>query len=124
VKNCKLCGGLAVEQIRGQLTPADKGYVAPAGSVDSSGVNAGASSNAPANATDTRVVCANTNLVMHGPGGALVTIPATAETWNASYSGDGFIFPACDNQTGWGKAAQADYTRFLWDRDHGGGTIL
>jgi hypothetical protein len=43
---------LASEQVRGQLTEADKGYVPPS-------VGGDATSNIPANATDTRVVCGN-----------------------------------------------------------------
>lgn len=114
MKNCKVCGSAPVEQIRGKMTAEDKGYVAPTGSTPDT-----ANSNSAANATDTRVICSNTNLAMRGPNGALITVTADAAAWNNAYSGDGFIFPVCDNQTGWGKAAQADYTRFLWDRDHG-----
>ena len=114
MNNCKVCGSPAVEQVRGQLTKDDKGYVAPHGSSP-----AEASSNCAANATDTRVVCSNTKLAMRGPGNTKVVIEADGEAWNLSYSGEGFVFPLCDNQTGWNKAEQADYTRFKWDRDHG-----
>ncbi len=113
MKACKVCGAPALEQVRGHLTENDKGYVAPRG------VGPEANSNNPANATDTRVVCSNTKLAMRGPGGAPVVIEADAKAWNFSYNGEGFVFPLCDNQTGWNKAEFSDYTRFIWDRDHG-----
>jgi hypothetical protein len=112
MKPCKFCGSPAIEQVRGTLTADDKGYVAPRG------IGARANSNNPANATDTRIACSNTKLAMRSPAGP-IKIDADARAWNLSYSGEGFIFPLCDNQTGWNKAEQADYTRFLWDRDHG-----
>lgn len=126
MKPCKFCGSPAVEQIRGLLTENDKGYIAPAVfrvAPDPQDPNAtvhevGNSNNAM-NGTDTRVVCSNTKLAMRGPGGAKVVIDADAKAWNHSYNGEGFVFPLCDNQTGWNKVAFADYTRFKWDRDHG-----
>lgn len=113
MKPCRQCGWPAVEQVRGQLTENDKGYVAPRGDGPE------ANSNSPANATDTRVVCTNTKLAMRGPSDAPIVIEADAKAWNNVYTGEGFIFPLCDNQTGWNKAEFADYTRFKWDRDHG-----
>jgi hypothetical protein len=113
MKTCKFCGAPALEQVRGQLGENDKGYVAPRGD------GPHANSNNAANATDTRVVCSNTKLAMRGPNGSRVTIEADAQAWNLSYNGEGFVFPFCDNQTGWNKAEFADFTRFKWDRDHG-----
>ena len=76
-------------------------------------------SNVQDNATDTRIACSNTKLAMRGPKGVPVVIEADAKAWNFSYNGEGFVFPFCDNQTGWNKREFADYTRFKWDRDHG-----
>lgn len=119
MRPCKLCGAPAIEQVRGELTEADKGYVAPHGTVGFDGVNSDASSNNPANATDTRVVCSNTQLAMRGHDGKPIILPAEGKAWNRAYDSDGLIFPVCDAATGWNKAEYADYTRFKWDRDHG-----
>ena len=114
LKACKMCGSQAIEQVRGELTGDDKGYVAPGNSP------VGGSSNNPANASDTRIICSNTQLLIRG---TTTRIGADGETWNTVKLGDssGMLFSACDEQTGWNKAQFADYTRFIWDRDHGEG---
>jgi len=124
MRPCKFCGAPAVEQVRGRLTENDKGYVPPLSFVVASDpldpnatANEVGNSNNAANATDTRIVCSNTKLAMRSPNGPVV-IDADGKAWNHSYNGEGFVFPFCDNQTGWNKAAMADYTRFKWDRDH------
>lgn len=111
---CKMCGAPAVEQVRGILQRGDKGWVGPL--ADRSEVEKLAphiredrgvidvifppsetySSNNPANALDTRVICSNPAFEMR----------------------DGMPVYACDAATGWNKQDFADYTRFLWNRDH------
>jgi hypothetical protein len=85
---CRLCGGPAVEQVRGALKKGDMGWVGPntnqPDADDDRPVHPeSVSSNNPANAADTRVACTK-----------------------------------CDNATGWNKQDFADYTRFVWDRDN------
>jgi hypothetical protein len=90
---CKICGWPAIEQVRGQLTPDDKGYVEPCVPIDNVKQE---TSNAPANAPDTRVTCSNTEFVVR----------------------DGEKIWKCNNATGWNKQDFADYTRFVWNRDN------
>jgi hypothetical protein len=90
---CKLCGCPAVEQVRGQLTEHDKGWVPfcePVPNVRQE------TSNVPANACDTRVTCGNPEFYMH----------------------DGEKVWKCNNATGWNRTDFADYTRFVWNRDN------
>jgi hypothetical protein len=90
---CKLCGAAAVEQIRGELSPDDKGYVEPCEVIPNVRQD---TSNVPANAPDTRVACSNPEFVIR----------------------DGEKVWKCNNATGWNKQDYADYTRFVWNRDN------
>lgn len=86
---CKLCGSPAIEQVRGLLVEGDKGYVPPS-------VPGRETSNAPENASDTRIACSNVERAI-------------------AYEEEIFV---CVNATGWNKQDFADYTRFVWNRDN------
>jgi hypothetical protein len=91
---CKVCGAPAVEQVRGALGPDDKGFIAPCEPVPNVRQD---TSNAPANALDTRIACSSPEFVMR----------------------DGEKVWKCNNATGWNKQDFADYMRFVWNRDYG-----
>jgi hypothetical protein len=86
---CRICGSPGIEQVRGQLTEADKGWVAPS-------VPGRETSNAPVNGRDYRVTCSNPHFVIR----------------------DGDQVWQCNNATGWNKDEMADYVRFCWNRDN------
>lgn len=86
---CKLCGAQAIEQIRGAIGPEEKGYVQPSSPGQET-------SNSAMNAADTRVICCNPEFI----------VVDNEKIWS------------CLNSTGWNKQDFADYTRFVWNRDH------
>lgn len=95
---CKKCGGPAVEQVRGLIKPEEPGYVG----MDAYNSNPRLS--------------ANGELVAPPPPGPN---PAMWSSNNPSTSADTRVTcTKCDNATGWNKQDVADYTRFVWDRDH------